>query len=114
MKTQFPLYWPEGWPVTTKKTMLRRKRSWLEGLTELERICKGMKITEASLTSNYNGYKFDGSTGVSFVFNAQGKEMALFCDRYFSATDNLWAIVERMRASLLIYKYNLTFYEFQN
>lgn len=114
MKTQFPLYWASHWPVTTKKTILKRKRSWREAEAELERICKGMKIKDAVLTSNYHDNKFHGSTAISLCFTHHGHEMAIFCDRYYSATHNLWAIVSRMQAAYMIEKYNLPICPLQN
>lgn len=114
MTTKYPLFWQQGWPVTEKKTVLRHKRSWSSAEAELERICRSMKIKDAVLSSNFHDGKYHGSTAVSFCFTHESIKMAIYCDRYFSATHNLCAIVETMRSALLKYKYNLTFYKFEN
>lgn len=114
MKTQYPLYWCSDWPVTAKKTTLNKKRTYFEAISELDRMCRSMKIKDAVVTSNFRDNRFDGSTAISFLFTYNGTKMAIFCDRYFSATHNLWVIVYRLRASYMISKYNLTIYNFQN
>jgi hypothetical protein len=114
MTTKYPLYWSESWPVTKTKTILKRKRSWAEAEADLERICRTLKIKDAVITSNFIDGKFNGSTAVSFCFTRDNQKLCIYCDKYFSATHNLWAIVERMRSILLQYKYNLTIYKFQN
>lgn len=114
MKTQYPLYWCSDWPVTQNKKTLNKKRSWSEAVAELDRICRMMKIQDATITSNMRDNKYHGTTAVSFIFRYNNTNMAIFCDKYYSATHNIWAIAERMRASYMISKYNLTIYNFQN
>jgi len=112
------LYWPTNVSHRKNHAKSRTKSTWLQGLHEMQKICKSTGIDNVTITSNINinnanmiHSRRSDVRGVSILYNPPGsKEFKVaFCDKYLKEADNLMAIVKTLKAYREIKKLKVGF-----
>jgi hypothetical protein len=120
---RFPLHWPEGRPRTLRYdrkngTFKREDRpitisAAMDRLDDELRLLGGIRPTlSANLDVNLNGRPRSGQAepddpGVALYFTLEGKPMAMACDRYKSAAQNIAALAAHIEATRAIARYGV-------
>jgi hypothetical protein len=105
----FPLYWPESWPRTKYREYSLFKQGFGSARNFLFKQIQMMGGINVIVSSNVP-LRNDGlpranqpnpaDPGVAVYFKYRKKDMVFACDKYFTATDNIYAIgktIEAMR-----------------
>lgn len=105
----FPLYWPEGWPRTKYRQDSAFKQGFGSARNFLFKQIQMMGGANVVVSSNVP-LRNDGlpranqpnpsDAGVAVYLKYRKKEMVFACDKYYTATDNIYAIgktIEAMR-----------------
>lgn len=102
MVKAYPLSWPMGVArQAANKARFKKGRSIKQAFSQLSKELKKLGATNIVISSNLelksNGEPYSTSiepkdTGVAVYFSLKGKQYSMPCDRWNSATDNLWAL----------------------
>lgn len=103
----FPLYWPEGWPRTRFRIRSAFKQGFGSARVFLSKQIQMMAGSSVIISSNVP-LRNDGlpranqpnpsDPGVAVYFKYRKKDMVFACDKYVTATENIYAIGKTIEA----------------
>lgn len=103
---KYPLHWPSGWKRTLLPKRSRFKTNFSKARREVFEELRRLKAKDAILSTNiplksngepYATYRL-ADMGVAIYFKHKGKHMVFACDKFDRIEDNLWAVVQTIKA----------------